>query len=63
MISLHCFKLEKRSNVLKMSGFTLLQLEGVDNDNMTTRDPAVEIGKVRRLTFEWDEMLVDGLYL
>ena len=41
-----------------MSGFTLIQLEGVDSHHMKTRDPniAVEIEKDNRLTFEWYEM-------
>jgi hypothetical protein len=41
-----------------MSGFTLLQVEGVDNNDRKTRVPnvAVEIAKDCRLTFEWDDM-------
>ena len=41
-----------------MSGFTLIQLKGVNSDDMKTRTPkvAVEIGNDCQLTFDWDEI-------
>ena len=41
-----------------MSGFTVLQLEGVDSDVVKKRAPnvPVEIGKHCRLACEWDEI-------
>jgi hypothetical protein len=47
LISLNYFKL-KNSNILKMSGFTLLHLAGADSNVMKTRAPNVasEIGKI-----------------
>ena len=39
-----------------MNGFPLLQLNGVDNNNMKTKAPKVAVGIAKEcwLTIEWD---------